>query len=149
VGLALWTSIELANNISGYRGGVASVGRIMSMAPLAEPPAVETPLRRRSVADVRWHRVVHGALLLVMVAAALLLWASVLSWSFVLVGGATPDAARGWANLGLAAFVGMGFMLTLGGLWFGYWMRQEVLQATHLILICLGICCAVLVNLPA
>lgn len=47
----------------------------------------------------------------------------------------------------MASFVTLGFFLTLSGLWFGYWIRREVLQATHLILIGVGIAASILINM--
>ena len=51
------------------------------------------------------------------------------------------------ANYAVASFVALAFFLTLIGLWFGYWIRQEVLQATHLILIGVGIAAGILINM--
>lgn len=145
-GMALWTSLELFNNLAGYRGAVATVGGIMAMTALSEPPAVITPLVARKVESVAWHHIAHGALLAVLLVTTLLLWNSVMAWVAVAIGSLEPEAARISSNLALTAFIGMGFFLTLSGLWFGYWIRKEMLQATHLILICLGIAAAIFVN---
>ncbi|MNJ81791.1 hypothetical protein D3C77_807820 [compost metagenome] len=37
-------------------------------------------------------------------------------------------------NLALSATLGFLFAMLLGGIWFGYWIRQEGLQLTHLLL---------------
>jgi hypothetical protein len=43
--------------------------------------------------------------------------------------------------------VALGFLLTLSELWFGYWIGQEVLQGTHLILIGVGIATGIRINM--
>lgn len=147
-GLSLWTSIELVNNLVGYRGALNTVGRIMRMSLLTEPPVVNTALLHRRVESSRWHRVAHALLILILALTAALLWRAVYSYVAVLAGYAHPDSVIALTNLAVAAFIGLGFFLTLGGLWFGYWIKQETLQLTHFVLICMGIATGILVNLP-
>ncbi|MNR42746.1 hypothetical protein D3C85_1612890 [compost metagenome] len=55
--------------------------------------------------------------------------------TYVLLIGTGLEPARPWLNLALSAFLGFSFAMLLGGLWFGYWIRQEGLQLTHLVLV--------------
>ena len=49
--------------------------------------------------------------------------------------GASPTAALPWLNLALCAMAAFLLLMHLGGLWFGYWIAQEGLQTTHLVLL--------------
>jgi hypothetical protein len=48
--------------------------------------------------------------------------------------GAGLEVARPWLNLASSATLRFLLAMLLGGIWFGYWMRQEVLQLTHLLM---------------
>jgi uncharacterized membrane protein len=50
------------------------------------------------------------------------------------------------ANLALSAFTVMAFVLTLGGVWFAYYIRQEGLQITHFVLIAVAIAATIAMN---
>lgn len=146
-GLSLWMTLELVNNIVNCKGAVTFVGRIMSMSALAEDLSVETPLIRRRIESRSWHRLGHGALLVIMLGTAFLLWTATAALVGALYFQLSPHLARYLANLALSAFVGMSFFLMLGSLWFGYWIKHADLRLTHLALICVGIGAALLVNL--
>ncbi|ATA53405.1 hypothetical protein CKY39_09380 [Variovorax boronicumulans] len=131
LGMALWLSIAVRNNWRGFAGSAFAVGGTMSMAPLRVDPAIDTPLLTRAIRSVALHRAALGVVLALQLAAALAFWAG----SAMLVVGGDLSAARPWLNLGLAGFAAFLFAMHLGGLWFGYWIRQEGLQLTHLVLL--------------
>lgn len=66
---------------------------------------------------------------------------------------ATPQFlayALGWealATLGFAGLTGLCFMFLLGGMWFGYWIRQDVLQLTHIGLLATSLAAIVMMQL--
>ena len=74
--------------------------------------------------------------LALLVVLALQLVAALAAWtgSYHLIIGDGLLSARPWLNLALSAFSAFVFAMLLGGLWFGYWIRQEGLQLTHLVL---------------
>jgi len=76
--------------------------------------------------------------------AALAFWAG----SAALIVGGDLAVARPWLNLGLAGFAAFLFAMHLGGLWFGYWIRQESLQLTHLVLMLWVLAAFFLFNMP-
>jgi predicted small integral membrane protein len=129
LGLSLWLCIALLNNLQAFRASVGAVGATMAMAPLRQAPAIDIPLLSRALHSPTWHRI---ALVLVL----------------VLQGVAADLAqARPWLNLALSAFLGFTFSMLLGGLWFGYWIRQEGLQLTHLVLVLWALLAFVVFNL--
>jgi len=145
LGLAVWLSLSVVNNIQGFAGSVAAVGATMNMAPLKLAPIVDTPLLARALRLPALHR---AALLLVLVlalqiVAACAFWAG--AWPLLL----SDDlaAARPWLNLGLSAFSLFLFAMHLGGLWFGYWIRQEGLQQAHISLLLWTVAAFLLFNL--
>lgn len=148
-GLALWMSLAVINNILAFRGGVAAIGQLMGMQLLRQPPTNESPLLSRAVEGTRWHRMVFGLTVLFEIGCAALLW-----WATALVAGsalgrATPDDALVVVNLSLAAFTALLFFFMLGGTWFAYYIRHEVLNVSHVAWIAAAIAAAILFNLVA
>ncbi|MDW5441504.1 DUF2165 family protein [Polaromonas sp. SM01] len=131
VGLALWSSVAALNNVHDFRGAAAAVGRTLSMAPLDEAPKVPTPLRRRAISSAGLHRLALLMVLALQGVAAVCLWTGCAA---LLVYG-TREAALPWLNLGLGALSAAVLAMTLGGMAVAYWIRQETLQLTHLVLL--------------
>ncbi len=130
LGLSLWLSIAVLNNWQAFRSSVGAVGATMAMEPLRQSPAVDIPLLVRAVRSPRLHQLALLLVLALQLAAALAAWAG----SYHLILGDGLVLARPWLNLALSAFSAFVFAMLLGGLWFGYWIRQEGLQLTHLVL---------------
>ncbi|RQO52389.1 hypothetical protein DBV14_16130 [Variovorax sp. KBW07] len=131
LGMTLWLSIAVLNNLRGFAGSAGAVGGTMSMAPLLAEPAIDTPLLSRRLRSPVLHRAALLLVLALQTAGALAFWIG--SYALFISGGMA--AARPWFNLGLSAFAAFLFAMHLGGLWFGYWIRQESLQHTHLALL--------------
>lgn len=131
LGLALWASLALLNNLQDFQGAAAAVGRTLSMAPLDEAPAIVTPLQRRAIGSPVLHRFgLIGVMLLQGIAAAAL-WVGCAVW----VWHGTRELALPWLDLGLAALSAAVMAMLLGGLATAYWIRQEALQQTHVLLL--------------
>ena len=60
---------------------------------------------------------------------------------------AEPDIAKALATLGFAGLTGLCFMFLLGGTWFAYWIRQDVLQLTHIGLLATSLAAIVMMQL--
>lgn len=131
LGLALWASLAVLNNIQDFQGAAAAVGRTLSMAPLAEAPAIDTPLRRRAIRSPMLHRLALIGVVSLQFIAAAALWTGCALWA---VHG-TRVAALPWFDLGLAALSAAAMAMLLGGLATAYWIRQESLQQTHFLLL--------------
>ncbi|MFV0925964.1 MULTISPECIES: DUF2165 family protein [Pseudomonas] len=130
-GFTLWLSIALVNNLQAFASSAAAVGGTLSMAPLRQAPAIDLPLCSRAIHSPAVHRAALMVVVLLQAGAVLAAWAG----CYHLLLGSGLDAARPWLNLALSAALGFLFAMLLGGLWFGYWIRQEGLQLTHLALV--------------
>ncbi|MCU4118880.1 DUF2165 domain-containing protein [Variovorax sp. N23] len=131
LGLALWASLAVINNLHDFQGAAAAVGRTLSMVLLAEPPAIDTPLRRRAIRSPLLHRLGLIVVVLLQIVAAVALWTGCTLWA---VHG-TRAPAMPWFDFGLAALSAAVMAMLLGGLATAYWIRQEALQQTHFLLL--------------
>lgn len=131
VGLAVWLTIAVIDNLMGFRELVHAVGTTMSMTPLQRSPAVHSILSARAVTSVHCHR------LAVLVLLAMKLLAFVTCWigCYQLLLGGGLAHARPWLNVALSAFSAFLFAMHLAGLWFAYWIREDDLQRGHLALL--------------
>ena len=131
LGLALWSSLAALNNLQDFRGAAFAVGRTLSMAALDVPPVIPTPLRRRAVHSAGLHRAALVVVLVLQVCAAVALWTGCAQ----LLLGAPREAVLPWLNLGLVAVSAALLAMLLGGMAMAYWVREEGLQLTHLVLL--------------
>lgn len=129
-GLAIWLTLAALNNLHAFHGAVWAIGNTMRMDPLRQDPSIETPLLRRALTSLALHRLSLGAVLALQLAAAIAAWTGV-----ALFFGASLMDALPWLNLALCAMAAFLLLMHLGGLWFGYWIAQEGLQTTHLVLL--------------
>ena len=144
LGLAVWLSIAAYNNGRDFTGARFAVGATMSMEPLREAPAIATPMVARAASSVVLHRMALFVVLVLQASAAVACWAGCYLW----VVRGDPAAARVWLNLALGGMATFLLAMHLGGLWFAYWIRQEGLQATHLLLLGWTVLLFFLFNLP-
>ncbi|MEE1867571.1 MULTISPECIES: DUF2165 family protein [Pseudomonas] len=131
LGFSLWLSIALINNLQAFSASVGAVGATLSMAPLKQHPRIDIPLLKRSMDSPALHKLALSIIVLLQLAAVVSAWTG----CYNLVFGDSLEVARSWLNLSLSAALGSIFAMLLGGLWFGYWIRQEGLQLTHLALV--------------
>jgi predicted small integral membrane protein len=129
-GLACWLSIAAINNLHAFHGAVWAIGNTMRMDPLRQDPTMETPLLRRALTSLTLHRLALAVVLLLQLGAAMAAWTGV-----ALFFGEGLAAALPWLNLALCAMAAFLLLMHLAGLWFGYWIAQEGLQTTHLVLL--------------
>lgn len=129
-GLAIWLSLATLNNLHAFHGSVWAIGNTMRMDPLRQDPTTQTPLLRRALTSLALHRIALGVVLALQLLAAIAAWTGV-----ALFLGASLMAALPWLNLALCAMAAFLLLMHLGGLWFGYWIAQEGLQTTHLVLL--------------
>ena len=135
LGFALWTMVAALNNITGFRGAAAAISGTMGMVLLNDPPASVSPLTRRALTSPRLAAVSLILILVVQIAAALALGLGGALLLADALGASAPEWGVAAALTGFALLTSLWFMMMIGGLWFGYWIRQEVLQLTHLTLL--------------
>ena len=129
-GLAIWRTLATVNNLHAFHGAVWAIGNTMRMDPLRQDPTIQTPLLRRALTSLALHRLSLGVVLALQLLAAIAAWTGV-----ALFFGASLADALPWLNLALCAMAAFLLLMHLGGLWFGYWIVQEGLQTTHLVLL--------------
>lgn len=130
-GLALWLSVAALNNLRAFAASAGAVGATMAMTPLQQPPAIDIPLLSRAINSSLIARLALLLILGLQIAAACACWIG----CYHLLAAGDLVAARTWLNLALSTAVAFLLAMHLGGLWFGYWMRQESLQITHLVML--------------
>lgn len=130
-GLALWLSIAALNNIRAFAAAAWAVGATMSMTPLKQLPVIDIPLLSRAIHSVWLQRAALLLILALQLIAACACWLG--CYQLLVIG--DLSAARPWLNLALSGAAAFLLAMHLGGLWFGYWIRQEGLQITHLIML--------------
>jgi len=126
-GFALWATIATVNNVRDFKGSAFVIGATISMSLLDEHPMVSTPLKSRRIKNPAWSRLAVVLIAAIQLCIATLLWTST---AIFVVG--EPESARVLATLGFAGLIGLCFIFLLGGMWFAYWIRQDVLQLTHI-----------------
>lgn len=144
VGLSVWLSVAVLNNLHAFAGSAAAVGATMSMAPLRQSPEIATPLLARAIASPMLARLAMLIVLALQIVAAGACWTGTYALA---VGGDLPGA-RPALNLAMSSFAAFLFAMHLGGMWFGYWIRQEGLQLTHIALLMWSVAAFLLFNLP-
>lgn len=144
VGLSAWLSIAVANNLQAFAGSAGAVGATMSMAPLRQSPAIATPLLARAIASPLVARAAMLVVLALQIVAAGACWTG----AYALAIDADLAGARPALNLALSSFAAFLFAMHLGGTWFGYWIRQEGLQLTHIALLAWSVAAFLMFNLP-
>ena len=129
-GLATWLTLAAINNLHAFHGSVWAIGNTMRMDPLRQDPTTQTPLLRRALTSLTLHRLSLGVVLTLQLLAAIAAWTGVALFFDTSLTQALP-----WLNLALCAMAAFLLLMHLGGLWFGYWIAQEGLQTTHLVLL--------------
>lgn len=129
-GLAAWLTLATINNLHGFHGSVWAIGNTMRMDPLRQDPTLQSPLLRRALTSLTLHRLALIVVLLLQLAASIAAWTGVICF----FSGGLP-AALPWFNLALCGMAACLLLMHLAGLWFAYWIAQEGLQTTQLVLL--------------
>lgn len=145
--LGSWLAIALRNNLLGFSNSVTTIGDLMAMRSFDQEPVVSTPLTRNRVTSRAWHTAVLSFILVLEAATALLLLGGAALHAGTLMG-LESAASKAVGNTALAAFLALGSVMLIGGTWFGYHVKQAIVQLTHLLMLALGTGAAVLMNLP-
>lgn len=143
LGFAVWTAVAALNNIMGFRSAAAAIAAMMAMAPLKEAPAINSPLASRALTASRWSVSALVAIVAVQIAATVALGIGGALLIGGQNGGETSSSGASWALIGFTLLTSLWFAMMIAGLWFGYWIRQEGLQLTHIALLAVTIIAAV------
>ncbi|KMJ43974.1 membrane protein [Xenorhabdus khoisanae] len=131
-GIAGWATIAMINNGRSFTMTAGTVGRMMSMELLKQEPPVNTPLLSRATTSRVIHRAALTVIVVLQILTAISMW---ISGYLLLMKTASHPETLLWLNVGIICFATCAFILLLGGLWYGYWIRQEGLQITHIAIV--------------
>ncbi|WP_156585658.1 DUF2165 family protein [Ensifer sp. Root31] len=145
-GFALWSLLAALNNFVGFSASVMAIARTTSMAPLKDDPAITTAFDHRALGGLILARAaVVGVMVLQVLAGFLLTIGSLAFAGLPLLPGFL--SAPSMASAGLAMLAVAWFAMLIAGLWFAYWIRQDILQLTHIALLIATVMAALVVNL--
>lgn len=138
LGLALWIIVAVINNLQGFAASKGAVGLTMAMTLLREEPFRDLPFLKRAIESTSLHGAALVGVIVLQVASAI-----PLSIGTVLLA-ASPglpatSALSAIFNLGLGPFLLCWSLMFTSGLWFGFWIRQEGLLLTQLLLALWGL----------
>lgn len=139
----LWLALAAAGHFLDVRTNRHLLGEVMRMTQLKEDPLLGKGLIGRA-----WTAPGAPAALLVLIAlyqyfvVALLLRAA---WLWL--GGGDPVAATVAADQALLAFGAIWCFFLIGGLWFGYWIKMQMLQQVHMNMALLTLGSLILIHL--
>jgi predicted small integral membrane protein len=142
-GFSVWSLVAAYNNVVGFAGSVAAISATMSMSPLREQPPIETQFDGRRVRSLAVPKFSVVCVLLLQAAAGALLALAAIGFVGISPIELAPQQIGQW---GFSLLMIAWFAMLVGGLWFGYWIRQDALQMTHLALLIATMIAAALVN---
>lgn len=141
VGLAAWMTVAVVNNASDPGTNHVFVGAMLEMRLLQDDP---DGLGR----NLLWRAVPAGLaspllwlIVLVQAGIAAYLWKAGLACaaSVLRKDAELPDAARQTALRALTGFMALWLAFMVGGFWFGYWIKQGVIQQVHMTLLIISV----------
>lgn len=145
-GFALWTGVGTLNNLIGFRASAATLARTMAMQPLRDPPAIDSPLAGRALTSPHWAKAAMLAIVIIQSLATLSLGAGGVLLLASIAGLAALNAGIAIALTGFVLLAALWLGMMIAGLWFGYWIRQEGLQLTHIALLAATVLAATVVR---
>jgi hypothetical protein len=128
-GLALWMTVAVINNLHGFAASKGAIGLTMAMKLLQEEPFRDLPFLKRAIESTA----LHGAAIILQIASAIPLLAGTVLLA-ASPGSPATAAISAIFNLGLVPFLLCWSLMFTSGLWFGFWIRQEGLLLTQLLL---------------
>jgi predicted small integral membrane protein len=149
LGLAIWMSIVVINNITDSGTNQYLIGQMLSMVLIKDDPIMGNGLEWRawnpSVATV-----VLNVVVVIQIGIAALLWRASTCYLGLLNNDTeiNRQRAQNSAVVALVAFCELWIVFLCGGLWFGYWMKQGTIQQVHFTLFLVGIGGLILINVP-
>lgn len=140
LGLALWLSVAVLNNLTDPGTNRALLGHTLSMDLLRADEGLGAGLLWRAWPG-DWSRMVLYAVAALQSGIAVLLWRAAYAYFAIAIhgNGTGLAAARHAAVLALSCFLMLWMGFICGGLWFGYWLKQGPVQSVHMMLILISL----------
>lgn len=147
IGLAIWLSIAVLNNITDSGTNITHLDAMLSMHFLVEDQFLGNGLEWRAWQVPPAKTILWGVVFWQLLTAAAL-WLATIKMVLTTFGRADFDRALLYANLAITMFLGMWLFFLCGGLWFGYWIKQGAIQGVHIDLIAISIVVLIYINQP-
>ena len=148
IGIALWMSIIMINNISDPGTQIFLLSKMYSMELFKNDPMMGQGLLSRAI---DWPPMAVITLLIVViyeVTSVILLWRSAISYVFALKSndkGAELNALKR-ANIALSSLLFLWLFFMCGGLFFGYWLKMGSVQTVHVHLLIVTLIAFIFMN---
>lgn len=146
LGLGSWMGIACANNRIDCATNRQTIGNMVTMHAIKQDNTLGVGLlhrawkNHRNVSPLLWSIVcLQGIIAFTFLLAGILLSAAIFQ-------SALQPLGLLFANVALWGFDGLWLGFLCGGLWFGYWIHMSQVQATHLLLLMIGLLSSVLIN---
>ena len=140
-GLFIWMALNVVNHLSDLKGTRHAVAAFMRMESLDQPPAIPSPLKWRRIDSAGLHAFALALVVVLQLVSALLFaWSA---WWFARGDVRFATTAGVWA---FSWFAAIWLLFLIAGAWFAYWLRQDALQRTHVMLLLLAVAGSVLMG---
>jgi len=135
-GLATWLTIAAINNLTDPQTNRLFLGQTLSMEMVKAEPVLGSGLTWRAWPAL-WSKYILYGIVIMQFFIASLLWYAAGSYACSMAQKSIHalDKARDRAVLALTCFLMLWLFFACGGLWFGYWLKQGVIQSVHMTLI--------------
>lgn len=141
-GIAIWLSVAWFNNLTDRCTNEMLLGTMISMSLLHEDQSLGRGLLWRAWPE-RWKREILSAVLVMQACVIASLWIAAFGWGGAAIGLMPSIDARACGEAALCGFIGLWLFFLVGGLWFGYWMKQGHIQQVHFALLQVGLLAAI------
>lgn len=146
-GIGIWFTLAVFNNIFDFQTNKLLIGRVMSMCDIKEDPVLGNRLQWRSIENPSWHRsVLMGVILYQLAVVCKMLITGYMVIEVMLTGGSISADLQNDINLALGMLLVLWFGFLIGGLWFGYWIKMQQIQTSHILLTILTLFSIVTIN---
>lgn len=147
LGLAIWLSIAVVNNLTDPGTNSLLLGYTLSMDLIRTEEILGAGLLWRAW-PTQWSPVILYFVVAVQLVCATILWWATAAYAkaFSYKDVQALSDGRDRAVLALSLFILLWMFFICGGLWFGYWLKQGAVQIVHMVLILIGIGALILVQ---
>ena len=135
-GLAVWLTIAAINNLTDPQTNRLFLGQTLSMEMVKAEPVLGSGLTWRAW-PAQWSQYILFGIVIFQFFTASLLWYAAGSYARTMAENSIQALVKASdrAVLALTCFLMLWLFFVCGGLWFGYWLKQGVIQSVHMNLI--------------
>lgn len=146
-GLGAWFSLAVFNNVIDFNTNRFLIAKMISMEDIIQDPNLGNGIQWRAINGKWWPSIILVGVIsyqLVVVLKSVLAGAALVS--IAISGAPISDSLLFDINTTLVMWLMLWLGFLTGGLWFGYWLKMQQLQAAHIMLTIIALLSLVLVN---